>query len=314
VILRKKPEMVKDLVAKLDEVSGEINRELGGTQIAAKAEDKQDLVPDYPLLPTRRRFWDLALRALDRAGRAGVLRTQLKVVHEATRAVADNQVGHVVGGDFIYDQQAPGMLQSGVLLKEIDELIRTLRAGGPDGVLKARICALIFLISQIPSRTIGGETGLRATSSYLADLLVEDLADDGSMLRKRVPELLESLVTGGRLMRIEDEYRLQTEEGSEWEKDYRSRLAATRDDASRMSQLRNERLLQAVDQALGGLRLTQGVSKTPRRIDQHWGQDEPSTTEDDVPVWIRDEWSVTEATVKRAAAEVGDRVRVPSQA
>jgi hypothetical protein len=306
VILRKKPEMVKDLVAKLDEVSGEINRELGGTQIAAKAEDKQDLVPDYPLLPTRRRFWDLALRALDRAGRAGVLRTQLKVVHEATRAVADNQVGHVVGGDFIYDQQAPGMLQSGVLLKEIDELIRTLRAGGPDGVLKARICALIFLISQIPSRTIGGETGLRATSSYLADLLVEDLADDGSMLRKRVPELLESLVTGGRLMRIEDEYRLQTEEGSEWEKDYRSRLAATRDDASRMSQLRNERLLQAVDQALGGLRLTQGVSKTPRRIDQHWGQDEPSTTEDDVPVWIRDEWSVTEATVKRAAAEVGD--------
>ena len=27
-------------------------------------------------------------------------------------------------------------------------------------------------------------------------------------------------------MRIEDEYRLQTEEGAEWEKDYRSRLAA----------------------------------------------------------------------------------------
>ena len=306
VILRKKPEMVKDLVTRLDEVSGEINRELGGTQIAAKAEDKQDLVPDYPLLPTRRRFWDLALRAIDRAGKAGVLRTQLKVVHDATRAVAGDRVGHVVGGDLIYDIQSPGMLQSGVLLKEIDELIRTLRGGGPDGVLKARICALIFLISQIPSRTLGGETGLRATSSYLADLLVEDLANDGATLRKRVPELLDSLVTAGRLMRIEDEYRLQTEEGSEWEKDYRSRLAVTRDDASRMSQLRNERLLQAVDQALGGLKLTQGTSKTPRRIDQHWGQDEPSTTDGDVPVWIRDEWSVTEATVKKAAAEVGD--------
>ena len=77
-------------------------------------------------------------------------------------------------------------------------------------------------------------------------------------------------------MRIDDEYRLQTEEGAEWEKDYRSRLAAIRDDASRMSQLRNERLLAAVDAALGGLKLTHGTSKTPRKIDMHWGQDEPS--------------------------------------
>ena len=42
-----------------------------------------------------------------------------------------------------------GMLQSGVLLKEIDELIRGLRTEGQDGDLKARICALVFLISQI---------------------------------------------------------------------------------------------------------------------------------------------------------------------
>ena len=103
-----------------------------------------------------------------------------------------------------------------------------------------------------------------------------------------------------------DEYRLQTEEGAEWEKDYRSRLAAIRDDASRMSQLRNERLLQAVDAALGGLKLTQGTSKTPRKVDLHWGQDEPSTSEGDVPVWIRDEWSVTESAVKKSAAEAGD--------
>ena len=144
------------------------------------------------------------------------------------------------------------MLQSGVLLKEIDELIRGLRTKELDGPLKSRICALIFLISQVPSRTIGGETGLRATAPFLADLLVEDLADDGAKLRKRVPELLDALVNEGRLMRIDDEYRLQTEEGAEWEKDYRSRLAAIRDDASRMSQLRNERLLQAVEQALGG--------------------------------------------------------------
>jgi hypothetical protein len=306
VILRKRPEHVPTLKATLDGVSGEIDRHLGGTQLAPKAADKQDLVPDYPLIPTRRRFWELALRAIDRAGKAGVLRTQLKIVHEAARDVANDPIGYVVGGDFIYEQQSPGMLQSGVLLKEIDELIRGLRTEGDDGRLKSRICALIFLISQVPTRTIGGETGLRATAPFLADLLVENLADDGANLRKRVPELLETLVNEGRLMRIDDEFRLQTEEGAEWEKDYRGRLAAVRDDASRMSQLRNERLLQAVDLALGGLKLTHGTSKTPRKVDQHWGPDEPSVSEGDVPVWIRDEWSVTEATVKKSAAEAGD--------
>ena len=270
VILRKQPAQIPALKAALEGVIGEIDRQLGGTQLAPRAADKQDLVPDYPLLPTRRRFWELALRAIDRAGKAGVLRTQLKIVHEAVREVASDPLGHVVGGDFIYEQQSPGMLQSGVLLKEIDELIRSLRTGDADSQLKSRICALVFLISQMPSRTIGGE-GLRATAPFLADLLVEDLADDGAMLRKRVPELLAVLVTEGALMRIDDEYRLQTEEGAEWEKDYRSRLAAIRDDASRMSQLRNERLLQAVDAAIAGLKLVQGVSKTPRRIDQFLG-------------------------------------------
>ena len=48
------------------------------------------------------------------------------------------QLGYVVGGDFLYDEQSPGMLQSGVLLKEIDELIATMRTKGPDGKLKRR--------------------------------------------------------------------------------------------------------------------------------------------------------------------------------
>ena len=306
VILRKKPDQIPALQAKLGELSGEIDRQLGGTQLAPKAADKADLVPDYPLLPTRRRFWELALRAIDRAGKSGVLRTQLKIVHEAAGAVAADPVGHVVGGDFIYEQQSAGMQMSGVLLKEIDELIRGLRAEGGDGELKSRICALVFLISQLPSRTLGGETGLRATAPYLADLLVEHLADDGARLRKRVPEMLDALVSDGHLMQIDDEYRLQTEEGAEWEKDYRSRLAAIRDDAGRISRLRNEGLLRSVDQSLGGLKLTHGKSKTPRKINRHWGQDEPTADDGDIPIWIRDEWSVTEAAVKKSAAEAGD--------
>jgi hypothetical protein len=306
VVLRKKPEHIPALKSTLDGVSGEIDKHLGGTQLAPKAADKPDLVPDYPLLPTRRRFWELALRAIDRAGKAGVLRTQLRIVHEAAASVASAPIGHVVGADFLYEEQSPGMLQSGVLLREIDELIRSLHTEGPTGELKSRICALVFLISQIPSRTIGGETGLRATTPFLTDLLIEDLAEDGPRLRKRVPELLDVLVADGRLMRIDDEYRLQTEEGAEWEKDYRSRFAVMRDDATRMNQLRTERLVAAVEAALGGLKLTHGASKTPRKIDIHWAQDEPTAGEGGVPVWIRDEWSVTPSAVRKSASEASE--------
>jgi hypothetical protein len=305
VVLRKKPEEIAPLRATLDAVSGEIDRELGGTQLAPKSSDKNDLVSDYPLLPTRRRFWDLALRAIDRAGKAGVLRTQLKIVHEAVRHVADDPVGHVIGGDFVYEQQSVGMQQTGVLLKEIDELIRGLKREGADGLLKSRICALVFLITQIPARTIGGDTGLKATAPFLADLLVEDLADDGARLRKQLPELLSALVDEGHLMQIDDEYRLQTEEGADWEKDYRSRVPAIKDDAARMNQLRSERLIEAFDGVLSGLKLTQGTSKTPRKLSTHWGQAEPPTAGGDVPVWVRDEWSVSESAVKKSAAEAG---------
>jgi hypothetical protein len=307
VILRKRPDRVPELQGTLDAASGEIDRHLGGTKIAPVAADKHDLVADYPLLPTRRRFWELALRALDQAGKAGVLRTQLRIIHEAAREVGREPVGHVVGADFLYSQQAPALQQSGVLLKEIHELILSLRDEGDDGVLKSRICALAFLISHAPKQAVGtGEIGLRATAQFIADLLVEDLQTDGTMLRKRVPELLEDLVSAGRLMQLGDEYRLQTEEGADWEKDYRSRLAAIRDEQSRLATLRDERLRAAVESAIGNLSLAQGKSKTPRRIELHWGTDEPVGDEARVPVWIRDEWSVSGSAVRNAAAQAGD--------
>ena len=58
--------------------------------------------------------------------------------------------------------------------------------------LSARLCGLIFLIRKLP-RTAGADSGVRATPEMLADLLVSDLANDGTKLRKDVPvALLES--------------------------------------------------------------------------------------------------------------------------
>lgn len=307
VLLRKRPDKVAEIEAELDRVSGEITRHLGGTRIEPKAADNRELVPDYPLLPSRRRFWERALRALDRAGKAGVLRTQMRVVHEANQAVADASLGHVVGADFIYDAQSANMLASGALLKEIDELIRTLRDGSEDGQLRSRLCACVFLVSQLPHDGGLGDIGLRATPDFLADLLVEDLHGDGDRLRRRVPGLLDQLVEAGTLMRIGDEYRLQTEEGADWAKDYARRRAAIRDDAARMSGLRNEWLARAVDAELVRLTIAHGRSNVQRKVVVSWGQEQPTSPKGEVPVWVRDEWAVTEATARADAAAAGDQ-------
>ncbi|OBI43944.1 hypothetical protein A5707_03925 [Mycobacterium kyorinense] len=305
VVLRKKPDKVADIEAVLEQVTGEIDRQLGGTRIEAKGADKATIVADYPLLPTRRRFWERALRAIDKAGKAGVLRTQLKIVHEAARNVADQPLGTVIGGDFVFRSESASMLQSGVLLKEIDELIRGLDDGSVEGVLKSRAAALTFLISQLPHEGVG-DTGLRSTAPILADLLIEDLASDGAKLRKDVPRIMEELVEQGRVMKLGDEFRLQTAEGAEWTQEFNQRRTSIRADAARMSSLRNDWLQRAVDTELAGLKLVHGKSKTPRKLTRHWGDDLPPTDGTTVPVWIRDEWGMTEAKVREAAAAAGN--------
>ncbi len=308
VVLRKKPERVPVLKSTIDASAGEIDRQLGGTRFAPRAEEKPKLVPDYPVLPNRWRLWSEMLRAVDRAGKSGLVRSQLGLIHGGVRAAADRPIGNVIGADYLFfdDKAHVDMLMSGVLLREVDDFIQRMMSEGGENADKGRLCALIFLISQMAQPVLGGESGLRATAPFLADLLVENLAEDGARLRKRVPELLDELVAEGRIVRDGDTYRLLTQEDAEWEKDYRTRLAAVRDDAMRMSQLRSERLTVAVEAAIGNLKLAHGASKTPRKLGIHWGQDEPVVNDGGVPVWVRDEWSASESAVRKAAAEAGD--------
>ena len=277
VVLRKKPEYVPMLKSTIDASAGEIDRHLGGTRYAARGEEKPWLVSDYPVLPNRWRLWSDMLRAVDRAGKSGLVRSQLGLIHGGARAAANRTVGQVIGADYLFfdDKAHVDMLMSGVLLRDVDDFIQRMIGEGGDSATKGRLCALIFLISQMSQPVLGGESGLRSTAPFLADLLVEDLAEDGVRLRKRVPELLDALVARGRIVLVGDEYRLLTPEDAEWERDYRTRLAAIRDNSARISQLRGERLSAAVEAALGGLKLTHGASKTPRKLDIHWGKRSP---------------------------------------
>ncbi len=252
----------------------------------------------------RRRFWEKVLRAVDEAGTTAQLRTQLKIVYEAVRDSADDPLGTVIPGDYIYDQVSNDMMRSGVLLREIDEIIRKQHDGSDDGKLRSGLCALIFLTSKL-SREPGSDVGIRATPDMLADLLVEDLTADSTELRKRIPDLLNGLVQSGELMQVESEYRLQTRESSAWDAAYREKQSRIFNDAQRMADLRTDILREECAKQLKSVKLVQGKCKESRKIETHFTEDAPKPSGQTIPVWIRDGWSVNEKTVISEARAAG---------
>lgn len=304
VVLAKRADRIGNIEKTLEENGGEIDRQLKESKIGSRSEDRAILVDDYPLLPVRRRFWESTLRAVDKAGTAGQLRTQLRIVYDAIRKTADAPLGTVVAADFLFDEISPNLLQTGVLLREIDEIIRRQDDGSENGRLKSRLCALVFIIRKLP-REAAVDIGVRANPEMLADLLVEDLARDGTRLRSLIPGLLEELVTQGALMKVDDEYSLQTKESSEWEQEFRNRETKLINDTARMASKRGQLLAAVCQQALGSIKPMHGKCKVPRKLLLHFGQDAPVENRQDIPIWIRDEWGADEKTVLADARAAG---------
>ena len=305
VVLAKRADRLSDIQSMLEANAGEIDRHLVGAKVAPRSEDRSILADDYPLLPVRRRFWDHVLRAVDRAGTAGQLRTQLRIVYDAIRHTASHPLGTVVPADFLFDEISPNMLNSGVLLRELHEsIVKQASDGTADGLLKSRICALVFLIRKLPRET-GADIGVRATAEMLADLLVEDLATDGAALRARLPALLEALVDSGTLMKLDQEYSLQTRESSDWEAEFRNRQSRLANDVTSMSSKRAELLRAVLQDAVGPVRLPHGASKEPRRLAPYFGAEPPPDGGQDIPLWIRDGWGADEKSVMNDARVAG---------
>ena len=304
VVLAKRPDRVNNVTSTLESNAGEIDRHLVGTTIGPRSEDKSILVEDYPLLPVRRRFWEHTLRAVDRAGTTGQLRTQLRIVYDAIRCTAEEPVGTVVPADFLFEEISANLLQSGVLLREVNETIIAQDDGTPEGQLKSRLCALVFLIRKLP-RDAGMNIGVRATTETLADLLVKDLAKDGSALRGQLPKLLDDLVATGTLMKLDDEFSLQTRASSEWEAEFRNRQTRLVNDPTRMSDKRAQLLGAAVQDAIGSVKLLHGECKEPRKLALHFGTEPPPSTAHEIPMWIRDGWGADERSVIADARAAG---------
>lgn len=302
VLLLKKANTTSRVKKILEDYSGEVSRQLQGTGIGEVSEDRKYIVDDYPLLPVRRRFWEHCFRQIDAAGTHSQLRSQLRIVHDAVAKIASKDLGAVVPGDELFTALAPEMVNTGVLLREINE--RIIQIGKDFGPLAQRICGVIFLIWQIKRDGVA-DIGVRATKEHIADLLVDDLRADNGKLRNEVEGILQQLSNKGLLMKIGDEYRLQTREGSEWDAEFRSRQAKLTNDDAAIQFQRDQLLYAGTDKIIRGITLIQGTAKEARQMTISRDQTPPPSDGMCVPVWIRDGWSSSDKDIRTAAQSAG---------
>lgn len=297
VILQKKEAAKPEIDTMLKSHLGEISRQLRGTRIEHHRDDEKVMVADYPLLPVRRRFWEKVLRIVDTTGTVSQLRNQLKVIHEAAQATADKPLGHVVPADFIYEQISVNLIQTGVISKEMGEIIGRLAAGDEDSKLKSRILSLVLLIGKLPTEP-AADCGVRATAEMLSDLLIDDLNNGKDQIRTAVPKLLQQLVEDGHIMSMQTgsgtEYRVQTQESAQWHDTFRQEEADLRGNMQRVENLRMDMLHKKIRQELGQIRLTQGKTNEVRQLIPCFDSELPRDANTKIYVWIQDGWSIDE--------------------
>ncbi|NOZ78338.1 MAG: BREX system P-loop protein BrxC, partial [Acidobacteria bacterium] len=304
VLLRKKPSAEAPIDEMLEANAGEIDRHLRDTRLGPRPEDQSTRVADYPLLPTRRRFWEACFQAVDAAGAQSQLRSQLRILYDSLVAIADRSLGAAIPASDLFTALAPSLVNTGVLLNEINTRIQKLDDETEEGRLRKDLCGLVFLIGKLP-RSEPVDQGLRATPTILADLLIDDIARDSGPFRKRVEDVLAGLATEGVLMVVGDEYRLQTTEGAEWERELTERRTALRQQPAEIATRREQLFGESVQRVLGGITLTQGTPKIRRNLLLHLGAEPPPPGQEAIPVWVRDGWSASSGTVEAEARSAG---------
>jgi hypothetical protein len=302
VILAKKPE-AKTPIEQIMQINlGEISRHLAGTTIGHRQDDIVHFPQDYPLLPVRRRFWESTLRVLDQTGTDSQLRNQLSMVHKVIQTNLSEPLGNVVPADYLYFDSADKLLQSRILPRKVHEKTMHWNKGSAEEKLMARACGLVFLINKLGSQN--NEIGIRATIDTLADLLVENLSSGSSSLRSKLPGLLDTCEL---LIRIGDEYRIQTEESAAWSDEFLSQRAALSNEAHRIEAERDDRIRRKFGEMVRKLSLTQGSSKVTREIYPVFDTQLPPDAGQRICVWVRDGWSIDDNSVRADSRQAGNQ-------
>lgn len=302
VILAKKPEAKPQIEQIMQTNLGEVSRHLAGTTIGHMQDDIQHFSQDYPILPVRRRFWENTLRVLDQTGTESQLRNQLSMIHKVIQTNLNEPLGHVVPADYLYFDSADKLLQSRILPRKVHEKTITWSKGTDDEKLMARACGLVFLINKLGSQN--QELGIKATIDTLADLLVENLSQGSGALRSKLQSLLADCKL---LMRVGDEYRIQTEESTAWNDEFLSQQAALSNEAHRIDAEREDRIRKKFGDVVRKLSLTHGSSNVPRDIHPIFDTQLPADAHQRLCVWVRDGWSTDENSVQADARQAGNQ-------
>lgn len=302
VILAKKPEARLPVDMMMNKNIGEISRHLAGTGIAHRQADIPFFPQDYPILPVRRRFWEHALRVLDQTGTDSQLRNQLSMIHKAIQTNLDDDLGTVIPGDYLFFETGEKLIQHRIVPRKLYDKTMVWIRGSEDERLKARSCALIFLLNKLSSSNT--ELGLHTTVDTIADLLVENLETGSGALRARLPGILAACEL---VMRVGDEYRIQTEESSAWNDDYQGEYSRLSSEAHRIDAERDDRIRKQFGSIVQRLNLTQGSSKVPREVSIVTESKLPSDADARVYVWLRDEWSTDIDSVRSDARQAGNQ-------
>jgi len=302
VILAKKPEAKAPIEEVMRANLGEISRHLAGTTLGHRQDDSAYFTQDYPILPVRRRFWESTLRVLDQTGTDSQLRNQLSMVHKAVQTNLDDPVGCVIPADYLYFDSAEKLLQARILPRKVyDKTMRWIR-GSEDERLTARACGLVFLINKLGGQN--HEIGIRATVDAIADLLLEDLTKGSSNLRSRLPALLDNCDL---LMKVGEEYRIQTDESAAWTDEFLSQRAALSSEEHRIQAERDDRIRRMFGEITGKLSLIQGKAKVKRDVYPVFDGQLPDDAHQRIYIWVRDGWSSDENSVRADARQAGNQ-------
>ncbi|MBW6491485.1 MAG: BREX system P-loop protein BrxC [Lentimicrobium sp.] len=294
-ILDKKPSALALLNTKLEAALGEISRNLEGTVFGYLTDDKNTLAADYPLLPSTRKLWNKILQVIDVAGTSGQLRNQLRIIDDSLKTIANMEVGQTVPADFIFNQNQTQLIQSGLLLNDTCNLIQERKAKGGDSEIEGRILSAVFLLDQVISNI--PDTVLKSNENTIADLLIDNLNVNSDAFRTKVKALIKKLVDEKVLMPINDEYRLQTKIGAEWEQEFTKqyiKLNNSGDD--QIQNLRKEKIMAHFKDKTRGLSVMQGTSRMVREFEL-WDKNTMPNTEHKLNLWIRDGWFENESIV-----------------
>ncbi len=303
-ILDKKPTATSPLNQKLDICLGEISRNLEGTKYGYRNDDKSTLVADYPLMPSTRKFWYDVLQVVDVAGTSGQLRNQLRLIDDGLKFIAEKDLGCIIPADFIFTQTRGDMIQAGLLLNETSNLIQGKKAEGGDLELEGRILSVVFLLDHLTASI--SNTQLKSNTDTIADLLVDDLNNNSSTFRTKVKDLISKLVAEKVLMPINDEYKLQTRIGAEWEQEFTKqyiKLNSAGDD--KIQEQRRERIIAHIKEKTKGINITQGNSRIVREFEL-WDKETTPNTEYKLNLWIRDGWYESQTTIENEIRAAGN--------